>query len=181
MSRNCGRPDGTVSAAAAAHRLRIDYRTVQRLIVDRELAGGVLTVGRKKVWWVSEDALPAERATGAARPEPTPREIQLQKQVDDLRAQVVATQEANRLLREKQAIWEAAVADYHAGAQEEAASAEAYKQIIDGYQKLSGSNERAKASFRAAADKLTQMSEMDRDAISQLTSPGHVGDLGRTV
>ncbi|TEA09210.1 hypothetical protein [Mycobacteroides salmoniphilum] len=186
MPENVGRPEGSVSASKAAKRLGINYRTVQNRIDDGDLPGGMAMRGNKPEWYVWPEALPPEpaskanekqRAVAAPVSERTSLEVQLQAQVDDLRAELAAAWEANRVLRDKQESYEAVIADYRAGAAESDVREEAYEEIIEGYRKLSASNGRAKRSYRGAADKLADLAGVDREAIGQLVGPRHLGDL----
>lgn len=191
MPENVGRPKGSVSAFKAAKMLGINYRTVQKRIDDGDLAGGMEMRGNKPEWYVWPQALPSDSAaqdatetkrTSSPRDsERTPLEVQLQAQVDDLRAQLSAAWEANRVLRDKQESYEAVIADYRAGAAESDVREEAYEEIIEGYRKLSASNGRAKRSYRGAADKLADLAGVDREAIGQLVGPRHLGDLAVSV
>ncbi|SKZ03500.1 Uncharacterised protein [Mycobacteroides abscessus subsp. bolletii] len=185
MPENVGRPEGSVSASKAARLLGVNYRTVQKRIDDGDLAGGKAMRGNKPEWYVWPQALPREvAAQDAAETKhtaqaagPTALELQLQAQVDDLRAELAATREANRVLRDKQESYEAVIADYRAGADEAEAGEQAYEEILEGYRKLVASKTRSARSFRGAADKLADLTGVDREALGQLTGPRHLGDL----
>jgi hypothetical protein len=79
-----------VPLSEAAARLNRDPRTLIRAITSGELRGGAMPRPERLRWYVYADELPG--AAPQATPPPPPGEL------DDLRAQVVALQETNRLL-----------------------------------------------------------------------------------
>lgn len=84
-------PQGAVvSLKVAAARLGKDPRTLIRAITAGELRGGAMPRPERLRWYVYADALPPE--PGAAAPAAP------SGAVEELRAQVVSLQEANRLL-----------------------------------------------------------------------------------
>jgi hypothetical protein len=85
-------PQGpVVSLQEAATRLSKDPRTIIRAITAGEIRGGAMPRPERLRWYVYADALPS-----AAAPTPTPPTSDAA--VEDLRAQIVSLQEANRLL-----------------------------------------------------------------------------------
>ncbi|SBS79385.1 conserved hypothetical protein [uncultured Mycobacterium sp.] len=84
-------PQGAVvSLKVAAARLGKDPRTLIRAITAGELRGGAMPRPERLRWYVYADALPAEPGAVSAG---APTVV-----VEELRAQVVSLQEANRLL-----------------------------------------------------------------------------------
>jgi hypothetical protein len=85
-------PQGpVVSLQEAASHLGKDPRTLMRAIISGELRGGAMPRQQRLRWYVYADELPS--ATPAASPPAAAATA-----VEDLQAQVVSLQEANRLL-----------------------------------------------------------------------------------
>lgn len=80
----------TVPLKEAAARLNKDPRTLIKAITNGELRGGAMPRPERLRWYVYADEIPGE--PGPVTPLASPGEL------DDLRAQVVALQETNRLL-----------------------------------------------------------------------------------
>lgn len=80
----------TVSANKAAKLLRKDRRTVQKMIEDGEIAGGIYPGGKQNRWWVYLDQL-VDTA-------PRPEQVDLLAENTQLRAQVAETEDLRRRL-----------------------------------------------------------------------------------
>jgi hypothetical protein len=86
-------PQGpVVSLQEAASRLDKDPRTLIRKITSGEIRGGAMPRPERLRWYVYADQLPPPPGSAVA---PTPP---ADPAVEDLRAQVISLQEANRLL-----------------------------------------------------------------------------------
>ncbi|MBX9920600.1 MAG: hypothetical protein K2Y33_12365 [Mycolicibacterium frederiksbergense] len=135
----------------AARRLGKDHRTVRAAIIQGRIRGGAEPHPQRCRWYVYADELPAGDRVAPAE---SPRSDA------DQRAEVAALKEALSVLLASQAEIVAAVDDYQAAA--------------DGY-RVAGEK------FQSAADGFRGALSKHRDALAQLVTPGHVGDLDQLL
>ncbi|WP_084269123.1 hypothetical protein [Mycobacterium avium] len=177
-----------VSAREAARMMRRDVRTVRRMIQDGELEGGAHVGPKQRRWYVYLDQITSApvpaRVTSSAR-DHTDGGASLQEQVrvlraenDDLRAQVVATNEAARLLMAAHAMLLDAVEQHRVSAAAMAGAADGYRMAAEGYQVSAERYRQAATGFETTSDRLMSVITQYRDALSQFTTPGNLGSLG---
>lgn len=134
----------------AAARLGKDPRTIVRAITAGEIRGGAQPRPQRLRWYVYADQLPPEPGAVTA---PSPAD----GVVEDLRAQIVSLQEANRLLIAAQ------------------------QDLLDaGRSSLEAArlSQEAARSSDVAADRYRAAARNYADALSQFMTPGHLGELG---
>lgn len=167
-----GRP--VISAREAARQLRLDPRTVQKRIEAGELAGGVHPGTKQRRWYVYADQVLTDAGElGRLRAEVA----HLRADNADLQAQLVASQETNRLLLASQAQMREALQNYQQSATEITSAASGFRDAADGYRTAAQGFERAASQLQTSNARLTDVLENYGDALSQHNMPGHLGAL----
>jgi hypothetical protein len=160
------REEDVVSLPTAARVLGLDPQRVRRSVIKGQIRGGARPSPQRLQWYVYRDELdryPATESEGAGsdghRRAPSSLAEVDAETVADLRAQLAAQIEVNRLLLASEAEVLAAAARYSEGL-------ERYRAVFE-----------AAEDFRAAADHFRNAVETHRDALAQFTTPGHIGGL----
>ncbi|GAB4902042.1 MULTISPECIES: helix-turn-helix domain-containing protein [Mycobacterium] len=175
-----------VSAREAARMLRRDVRTVRRMIQAGDIEGGAHLGPKQRRWYVYLDQLTS--TSGPARVLPVggdhagdaslDAELRvLRAENDDLRAQVVAANEAARLMMAAHAMLLEAVDQHRVSAVEMAGAADGYRMAAEGYQVSAERYRQAATGFQATSERLMSVIAQYRDALSQFTTPGNLGSL----
>lgn len=169
-----GRP--VMTAREAARVLRKDHRTVQRMIQDGELDGGADPSGQRRRWYVYTDQIgpsglisPQPNA-GAAAPDLLTENEHLREENTELRARLLSSEEANRLLLASQATMREALTDYQSSVDELLAG-------TTGFREAAGHFQNAAAGLQASNSKLNAIIGNYSDALHQQMIPGHPGSL----
>lgn len=199
-----GRP--AMTAPEAARVMRLDVRTVRKLIAAGQLAGGAQTgPGSRRRWYVYVDQLPGSGALPSTTSPVDPHASEIAALRDenarlhaenthlhdtnaDLRAQLVSAEETNRQLLAAQATLREAVTGFQetmsrvvvdgvAGFQR---AAEGYRAVADEYRGSAEHLHRAVTDLARTNSQLTSVLDRYGDALSQYTTPGHLGELPST-
>ncbi|EUA17242.1 hypothetical protein I553_10687 [Mycobacterium xenopi 4042] len=94
-----------------------------------------------------------------------------------MRAQVVAANEAARLMMAAHAMLLEAVDQHRVSAVEMAGAADGYRMAAEGYQVSAERYRQAATGFQATSERLMSVIAQYRDALSQFTTPGNLGSL----
>ena len=168
-----------ISTAHSMKYLGITPRTAIKRIKNDTLAGYVehsSTGGRDYYYFYPPEpnqptSTPSPQQDAAQAPSVEDPEIvaarariaQLEAENSDLHAELIAERETVRLLRLARESNDAALADYQS----------AFDDIDEGFTRY----RRGAQKFRASAEKFGRAYDLQSDAIGQLTTPGHPGDL----
>jgi hypothetical protein len=133
-------------------------------------------------WFVYADQLPIGPVPPAQDPaaelDAARTEVsRLTAELDAVRSDLVTAQETNRLLLAAQAELVDAIAEYEVGATETAAGATGLQTVIDAYQQSNAHLLQGEVRMQAAADKFRKVVALQRDALAQFTTAGHLGEL----
>ena len=166
--------------------MRRDVRTVRRMIQDGDLEGGAHLGPKQRRWYVYLDQLAPASVSGKDLPSGRDHaddaslgaEIRvLRAENDELRAQVVAANEAARLLMAAHATLLDAVERHRMSTAEMAGAADGYRMAAEGYQTSAERYRQAATGFQTTSDSLMGVIGQYRDALSQFTTPGNLGAL----
>ncbi|GAT01868.1 putative uncharacterized protein [Mycolicibacterium fortuitum subsp. acetamidolyticum] len=168
-----GRP--VMTAREAARLLRKDPRTIQRMIEDGELDGGAHQGPQRRRWFVYADQFnrpSAEIAPAAqAASDVAAERDRLLLENADLRAELISTKEAYRLVLASQATMHEALTDYQRSVDELLAGTTAFRDAAAHFQA-------AVSGLQSSNSKLNQVAGAYSDALHQGLIPGHAGTLG---
>lgn len=169
-----GRP--VISAREAARQLRLDPRTVKKQITTGELAGGVHHGPKQPRWYVYADQVLTDPYAGELS-QLRAEVAHLRADRADLQAQLLATQETNRLLLASQAQMREALQNYQQSAAEITSAASGFRDAADGYRTAAQGFERATSQLQTSNACLNEVLDNYGDALSQHSLPGHLGTL----
>lgn len=168
-----GRP--VMTAREAARLLRKDPRTVQRMIESGELAGGAQPCAQRRRWYVYADQFNRPAAeTARARPvtadDVAVERDRLIQENAELRAELISTREAYRLVLASQATMRDALNDYQRSVDDVLAGANAFRDAAAHFQA-------AVTGLQSSNAKLNEVAGAYSDALHQNLVPGHAGSL----
>lgn len=167
-----GRP--VMTAREAGRVLRRDPRTIRRMIESGELAGGADPSGQRRQWFVYTDQIssPALNAGSAGPGDENLREenARLQLEVAGLRARLISSEEAYRLILASQSTMRDALSDYQR-------SVDALLAGTNGYRDAAVQFQNAAAGLQSSNSKLNAIIDTYSDALHQNLIPGHPGLL----
>lgn len=172
-SPQSGRP--VMTAREAARHLRKDPRTIQRMIEAGELAGGAHPGPQRRRWYVYADQFnrgPAQAVTTGVEQAgnvATERDRLLQENAE-LRAELVSTKEAYRVVLASQAAMREALTDYQQSVDAVLAGTTAFRDAAAHFQA-------AVAGLQSSNTKLNEVAGSYSDALHQYLIPGHPGGL----
>lgn len=169
-----GRP--VMTAREAARLLRKDPRTIQRMIEAGELDGGAHQGPQRRRWFVYADQFnrPSTESTPASQTavgDVAAERDRLLLENADLRAELISTQEAYRLVLASQATMHEALTDYQRSVDELLAGTTAFRDAAGHFQA-------AVSGLQSSNSKLNQVAGAYSDALHQGLIPGHAGTLG---
>lgn len=167
-----GRP--VMTAREAARLLRKDPRTVQRMIASGELAGGAQPGAQRRRWYVYADQFsrpPAQITEAPITSEDVAADRdRLVQENAELRAELVSTREAYRVVLASQAIMRDALTDYQASVDEILAGTNAFRDAAAHFQT-------AVTGLQSSNSKLNEVVGAYSDALHQNLVPGHAGSI----
>lgn len=170
-----GRP--VMTAREAARLLRKDHRTIQRMIETGQLDGGAYHGPQRRRWFVYADQFdrPSAPPTSTAERvgDVTAERDRLLHENAELRAELISTQEAYRLVLASQATMREALTDYQRSVDEILAGATAFRDAAAHF-------EAAVSGLQSSNSKLNQIAGSYSDALHQNLIPGHAGTLDDT-
>jgi len=173
-----GRP--TMSARDAARALRVDHRTVQKMIESGELAGGAKAGTKQRRWYVYVDQIHGTAPPPTDLSEVAALRVELnaaRAATADLQAQLNSTQETNRLLLAGQAQLRASLADAQRALADSVAAGEAFREAADAYRRGAEGYGQVIERLQSSAVQITDVADNYADALSQYNTPGHLGEL----
>lgn len=175
-----GRP--AMTAREAARTLRLDVRTVRRMLENGELAGYTQQGPKQRRWYVYADQV----TTGPTAGTPTTRtgdaalaaEVQRLQAVNssladantDLTAKLLAAEESNRVLLAAQATQREAFIHYRKSVDDILSGVAGYRQAAEHF-------ERATMGLQTSGALLTSVIDNYGEALAQHGIPGHLGGL----
>ncbi|WP_161966865.1 helix-turn-helix domain-containing protein [Mycobacterium marinum] len=163
-----------MTAREAARFLRRDPRTIRRMIESGELAGGADPGTHRRRWYVYADQFgqpvtpPLESATELG--ELQAERDRLRNENADLRAELVSTKEAYRLVLASQATMREALADYQRSVDEVLTGTDRFREAATHFQN-------AAVGLQSSNSKLNAVLGTYSDALHQNLVPGHAGSL----
>lgn len=165
-----GRPP--VSARLAGKLLRLDPRTVKRMLEAGELEGGCQLVNQRRRWFVYADQVtqPEHAAAPADYQELADSVVALRAEVAAARATAATVQETNRLLLANQAILLTALNEYRQASDETTA-------LTDDYRALAERHSSIAARYRTSADNFAQALGNYCDIVGQTLTPDDLSSL----
>lgn len=167
-----GRP--VMTAREAARVLQRDPRTIRRMIRSGELAGGADPGGQRRRWYVYTDQISSSGHKGS-RPADADSSLQadnqrLRDENADLRARLISSEEAYRVVLASQATMREALADYQKSVDDLLAG-------TTGFREAAGHFQSAAAGLQSSNAKLNAIVGAYSDALHQHLIPGHPGSL----
>lgn len=169
-----GRP--VMTAREASRLLRKDPRTVKRMIESGELAGGAQPGAQRRQWYVYADQFTRTAAQNAPPPPldatddvAVERDRLLQENLE-LRAELISTKEAYRLVLAAQATTREALAEYQRSVDQILAGTNAFRDAAAHFQA-------AVTGLQSSNSKLNEVAGAYSDALHQSLVPGHPGSL----
>ena len=168
-----GRP--VMTAREASRLLRKDPRTIKRMIENGELTGGAQPGAQRRQWYVYADQFTQTAAQTALPPPVTSCDVavdrdRLLQENLELRAELISTREAYRLVLASQATTREALADYQRSVDEILAGANAFRDAATHFQS-------AVTGLQSSNSKLNEVAGAYSDALHQNLVPGHPGSL----
>ena len=177
-----GRP--AMTAREAARTLRLDVRTVRRMLENGELAGYTQQGPKHRRWYVYADQItPGPTAAGtptAARTGDAALATEVQRLQaannsladanTDLTAKLLAAEESNRVLLAAQATQREAFIQYRKSVDDILSGVAGYRQAAEHF-------ERATMGLQTSGALLTSVIDNYGEALAQHGIPGHLGEL----
>ena len=175
-----GRP--AMTAREAARTMRLDVRTVRRMLESGELAGYVQQGSKQRRWYVYADQITSGPTVGATAARSGDAalvaEVQRLQAVNrsladantELTAKLVAAEESNRVLLAAQATQREAFIQYRKSVDDILSGVAGYRQAAEHF-------ERATAGLQTSGALLTSVIDNYGEALTQHGIPGHLGAL----
>ena len=175
-----GRP--AMTAREAARTMRLDVRTVRRMLENGELAGYTQQGPKQRRWYVYADQITSSSSvstpTAGAGDGPLAAEVQRLQTVNssladantDLTAKLLAAEESNRVLLAAQATQREAFIQYRKSVDDILSGVAGYRQAAEHF-------ERATIGLQTSGALLTSVIDNYGEALAQHGIPGHLGAL----
>ena len=169
-----------MSGRDAARALRVDHRTVQKMIESGELAGGARVRANQLRWYVYVDQIPSAPAPGDSSAEVSRLRDELAAErasKAEVQAQLTSAQESNRLLLAGQAQLREALADSQRALGEMTRATQAIMEGADAYRRGAEGYAQVIANLQSSSVRITGVAENYADALSQYNWAGNVSEL----